>query len=126
MSNRPTRRQLNEIDASNVEFCEVLTSSYTLEEFFPNDPYLVSIFKNYRSRKLNELTLFWCFVVSFMHWSSETKLYDKETANYTTVKLYGILRGDSVSHKSGYIKSIRKAFAFIENYFSSNFTDSNN
>ncbi|CAF1657208.1 unnamed protein product, partial [Adineta ricciae] len=127
MSHRSHRyKELNEIDSSNVEFCELLTSSHTLEEFFPDDLYLVSIFKNYRSRKLNELTLFWCVLISFMHWSCETKLYDKEKADYTTVKLYGILRGDSVSHKSGYIKSIRKAFEFVEQYFRSQLTDSNN
>jgi hypothetical protein len=61
-------KQLNDIDTCNVEFCEMLTSSNKLEDFFTNESYLVSIFKNYRSRRLNELTLFWCFVISFMHW----------------------------------------------------------
>lgn len=61
-------KQLNEIDSLNAEWCELLTSSHKLEEFFPNEPFLVSIFKNYRSRKLNDLTLFWCFFISFMHW----------------------------------------------------------
>lgn len=61
-------KQLKDIDSLNAEYCEMLTSSHTLEEFFTSEPYLVSIFKNYRSRKLDELTLFWCFVVSFMHW----------------------------------------------------------
>ena len=61
-------KQLNYIDTCNVEYCEMLTSSYKLEDFFANEPYLVSIFKNYRSRRLNELTLFWCFIITFMHW----------------------------------------------------------
>ncbi|UJR17415.1 hypothetical protein I4U23_004310 [Adineta vaga] len=126
MSHRGDRcKELNAIDASNVDFCELLTSSHTLEEFFPDHPYLVSIFKNYRSRKLNELTLFWCVLISFMHWSCETKLHDKEKSDYTILKLYGILREDSVSHKSGYIKPIRKAFDFVEEYFRSQLTDSN-
>jgi hypothetical protein len=30
-----------------------------------------------------------------------------------------------VSHKSGYIKPIRQAFDFVENYFKEKFTDSN-
>jgi len=69
MAHRADRgKQLNEIDTCNVEFCELLTSSHKLEDFFPDESYLVSIFKNYRSRKLNELTLFWCFLISFMHW----------------------------------------------------------
>jgi hypothetical protein len=61
-------KELNKIDACNAEFCEILTSSYNLEDFFSNEYYLVSIFKNYRSRQLNELTLFWCFLMTFMHW----------------------------------------------------------
>lgn len=53
-------KSLNEIDSSNVEFCETLTSSYKLEDFFPDQPYMVRIFQNYRSKKLDDLTLFWC------------------------------------------------------------------
>ena len=69
MAKKPHQLQeLNNIDACNAELCETLTSSYDLEDFFPDEPYLVSIFKNYRSRQLNELTLFWCFVITFMHW----------------------------------------------------------
>ncbi|CAF0822804.1 unnamed protein product [Rotaria sordida] len=60
-----------------------------------------------------------------MHWSCETKLFDKEKFDYINLKLYGILRGDSVSHKSGYIKPIRVAFNFVENYFKAQLTDSN-
>ncbi|CAF4120079.1 unnamed protein product, partial [Rotaria magnacalcarata] len=32
-------------------------------------------------------------------------MYDKEKTDYNNMKLYGILRGDSVSHKSGYINN---------------------
>ncbi|CAF1374333.1 unnamed protein product [Rotaria sp. Silwood1] len=119
-------KQLNDIDTCNAEYCEMLTSSHKLEDFFTNESYLLSIFTNYRSRRLNELTLFWCFMITFMHWSCETKLFDKEKSDYITVKLYGILRGDSVSNKSGYIKPIREAFDFLERYFKEQFTDSNN
>ncbi|CAF2139182.1 unnamed protein product [Rotaria magnacalcarata] len=52
-------------------------------------------------------------------------MYDKEKADYNNVKLFGILRGDSVSYKSGYIKPIRKAFDFVERYFQEMFIDCN-
>jgi hypothetical protein len=61
-------KELNELDCLNVEFCETLTASYNLSDFFPDQPYLVKIFENYRSKKLNDLTLFWCVLISFMHW----------------------------------------------------------
>ncbi len=61
-------KNLNELDSSNVEFCEILTSSYKLEDFFPDQPFLIKIFQNYRSKKLDDLTLFWCVLISFMHW----------------------------------------------------------
>ncbi|CAF4236239.1 unnamed protein product [Rotaria magnacalcarata] len=126
MAKRPHwYKRLNDIDSCNVEFCEILTSSYGLEDFFSNEPYLVSIFKNYRSKKLNDLTLFWCFIISFMHWSGETKLYDSEKMDYVNLKLFGILRGNSVSNKSSYIKLIREAFDFVEIYFREMFIDSN-
>ncbi|CAF2053053.1 unnamed protein product [Rotaria magnacalcarata] len=119
-------KELNELDCLNVEFCETLTASYNLSDFFPDQPYLVKIFENYRSKKLNDLTLFWCVLISFMHWSSETKLYDKDKMEYINLKLYGILRGNSVSHKSGYIKPVREAFDFVERYYREQFIDNNN
>ena len=61
-------RELNELDSLNVEFCEILTSSFKLQDFFPEQSFMVKIFENYRSKKLNELTLFWCVMISFMHW----------------------------------------------------------
>ena len=84
----------------------------------------------------SDTVIFW-----LMHRSSETKLFDDERMDYTNVKLYGILRGDSgisaenagilfhsilVSHKSGYIKIIRQAFDFLERYFKECFVDQHN
>jgi hypothetical protein len=68
MAKRDWFRQLNEIDTLNAAYCQMLTSTYKLKEFFPEEDYLVEVFSNYRSKKLNELTLFWCFTISFMHW----------------------------------------------------------
>ncbi|CAF5229114.1 unnamed protein product, partial [Rotaria magnacalcarata] len=60
-----------------------------------------------------------------MHWSGETKLYDSEKMDYVNLKLFGILRGNSVSNKSSYIKLRREAFDFVEIYFREMFIDSN-
>ncbi|CAF1588921.1 unnamed protein product, partial [Didymodactylos carnosus] len=52
-----------------------------------------------------------------MHWSDESKLNKDDSNDYVPPKLFGILRGASVSNKSKYIKTIREAFAFVERYF---------
>ena len=61
-------KQLNDIDFWNVRYREMSTSSHKLEDSFTDEFYQVSIFKNYRSRRLNGLILFWCFVITFMNW----------------------------------------------------------
>lgn len=68
MVKRNWLKRLNDIDAANANYCQMITSSHELEEFFAHEPFLVEIFTNYKSKNLDPLTLFWCFLISFMHW----------------------------------------------------------
>ncbi|CAF1567542.1 unnamed protein product, partial [Didymodactylos carnosus] len=116
-------KELNSIDARNFKLCAQLTTKHTLEEYLGNHPLLLSIFKNYRAAKFDELTLFYVFMMSLPHWALESKLYNRDTHEYTTVKFLAIIRGESVCNKSGYMKRIREACLFIERYFREMFID---
>ncbi|CAF1336602.1 unnamed protein product [Didymodactylos carnosus] len=110
-------RDLNNIDERNLTLCKEITANCQLHDIFDRQPYLVDIFENYTAQKLHGSSLFFCFMVSVMHWSDESKLYKDDSNDYVPPKLFGILRGASVSNKSKYIKTIREAFAFVERYY---------
>ncbi|CAF1219741.1 unnamed protein product, partial [Didymodactylos carnosus] len=107
----------------NFKLCQQITANHKLKEYFADSEDLLKIFSNYEALGYQDLTLFICFMVSFMHWGNESKLYLAETNKYQTIKLFGILRGESVTNKSGYIKLIRQAFQFVERYFQEKFKD---
>ncbi|CAF1621482.1 unnamed protein product, partial [Didymodactylos carnosus] len=94
MTKKEKEKAFNLIDERNFKKCATLTSRFKLLKYFKDHQDLLKIFANYRaSSKLDDLSLFYCFVVSLMHWGQESKLYVEN--HYVTVKLFGVLRGDS-------------------------------
>ncbi|CAF1291036.1 unnamed protein product [Didymodactylos carnosus] len=89
-------KELNLLDERNFKICQRLTSStHKLDEYLKDHPLLLNIFKNYRAKKYDELTLFICFLVTLPHWAMESKFFDRDTISYSTVKFLAILRGES-------------------------------
>ncbi|CAF0807668.1 unnamed protein product [Didymodactylos carnosus] len=126
---KPTKKDVeyfNKMDDKNMKRSTAITAAHSLNDFFNSEHQdLLDILENFRALKMDPLTVFHCLLIILPHVSDESQLYSAEKKSYTTMKLFSIICGDSVSNKSTYIKLCRQAISFMERMFREHYVDKN-